>query len=313
MLEYIVYGKIIIDKIRLRDGTIVDGILGGGGPQGAFGARLWSKSVGFLSRSGTDIEPGAEQALRNLDIDLSGWVQYPDIPTAHGVMFYDENEYMKSDVRAEAEMKALHNNLQRTLARPLTLPESYQNPKVIHLITEYSHEKMVHDALRLRDKGAIFSLEPIIDYRRWTNRESILELLPEVEIATPDWPSASGFAGTDDPLEVMRYWAGLGPKLIAVRHGHHGSYIWGRDRNEFWHIPPVPVIVEDPTGAGNCYGGGLMVGWDKTRDALTAGCYGAISASFLVRCYGLPAMTQALEEEARSLLEPTLASAERMA
>jgi cytidine kinase len=313
MLDYIVYGKIIIDKIKLKDGTIVEGLLGGGGPQGAFGARLWNSSVGFLSRSGADIEPGAEKTLRSLDLDLSGWVKFPDIPTARGVMFYDENEYMKNDARASADMEALHNNLQRILARPLTLPDEYKKPKVIHLITEYSDEPMVHDAISLRDSGSIFSLEPIIDYRKWTNRESILKMLPEVEIATPDWPSASGIAESQDPLEVMRYWSKLGPKLIAVRHGHHGSYVWDQDHGEFWHIPPVPVEVVDPTGAGNSYGGGLMVGWDKTHDALTAGCYGAISASFLVRCYSLPAMTEELQKEARSLLAPALESARLMA
>jgi hypothetical protein len=55
MLDYIIYGKIIIDTIGLLDGSVVHNILGGGGPQGAFGARLWSDSVGILTRSGTDI------------------------------------------------------------------------------------------------------------------------------------------------------------------------------------------------------------------------------------------------------------------
>jgi hypothetical protein len=75
MLDYLIYGKIIIDDIRLANGQIVRGVIGGGGPQAAFGARLWSNSIGFLSRSGTDMSNDHVQTLQQLDIDLQGWQQ----------------------------------------------------------------------------------------------------------------------------------------------------------------------------------------------------------------------------------------------
>jgi len=111
-------------------------------------------------------------------------------------------------------------------------------------------------------------------------------------------------------LEVMKYWSNLGPSLIAVRRGRYGSYTWDRNHDQFWHIPPVPVKVVDPTGAGNSYGGGLAVGWHLTGDARTSGCYGDISAYFMVRQYSLPEMTPELQAEAQRLLEPTLESVE---
>ena len=46
MVDYVVYGKIIIDDIRLKNGNIIRNQLGGCGPQGAFGARVWDASVG---------------------------------------------------------------------------------------------------------------------------------------------------------------------------------------------------------------------------------------------------------------------------
>ena len=130
----------------------------------------------------------------------------------------------------------------------------------------------------------------------------------EVDIVTPDWPSASGIAGSDDPLEVMKYWSKLGPSLIAVRNGRFGSYTWDREHDQFWHIPVVPVDPVDPTGAGNSYGGGLAVGWDLTKNARLAGCYGAVSAYFLVRQYSFPKMSLELQAEAQTLLEQTIDS-----
>jgi len=309
MIDYVIYGKIIIDTIRLLNGAVVHGVLGGGGPQGAFGARVWSDSVGLLTRSGVDIEPQAVEALENIHVDLQGWVRFADIPTPHGVMEYDENEYMKDRAQLQADMQKLMSNMSILLAQPVPIPQDYKKPVAIHLITEYANEKMVSDALDLVRNGAIFSLEPLILFRDWRNSDSILELIRISETVTPDWPSASGIAGSQDPLEVMKYWAKLGPKLVTVRHGAHGSYAWDAQHDQIWHIPPVTVNAIDPTGAGNSYGGGMCVGWAQTHDARLAGCYGALSAAFIVRSVGVPAWAPEMRKEAETMLERAISNA----
>lgn len=308
MIAYLVYGKIIIDDIKLAStGEIVRGVLGGGGPQGAFGARLWTDEVGLLSRSGTDIEERYLEDLRRLDIDLSGYVQFEKHRTPRSSMFYDENEYIDFAKGKGPVMVVTQEEFLALLAEPLTLPANYQNPRAIHLITEFAREPIVAEALLLRDKGAVFSLEPIIDFRQGSNKDDILNLLPEVDVVTPDWPSASYLARSDDPLDVMKFWSQLGTCMVAIRHGHHGSYVWDREHDRVYHVPAVPVEVVDPTGAGNCYGGGLCVGWTETEEARLAGCYGAVSAWFLVGRVGLPKMSTQMRKKAAELLEQTIA------
>ena len=80
-MDVVVYGKIIIDDVRVADGSVVAGLLGGGGPQAVFGARLWGASVGLLSRAGADLSVRHRDALAALGADLSGVVFYPDLPT----------------------------------------------------------------------------------------------------------------------------------------------------------------------------------------------------------------------------------------
>ena len=312
MVDYLVYGKIIVDTIRLLDGSVVEGVLGGGGPQGAFGARIWDKSVGLLTRSGSDLETGCRQILQDLQINLDGWAVYDDIPTPRSVMAYDENEYMQNESQFGIDLEKMKENLETILARSLTLPDSYQNPKVIHLITEYTDEDMVKTALSLKEKGTIFSLEPLIDYHHFSNGNEIISLIPHVHSVTPDWPSASGLAKSDDPLQVVKYWSKLGADLVCIRHGQRGSYAWDKHNDQIWHIPPVMVDVVDPTGAGNSFGGGMSVGWEKHHDALFAGCYGAISASLIIRGAGVPGITQALETEAQKYLPVAIEQSERM-
>ena len=312
MIDYVIYGKIIIDDIRLATGEIIRGLLGGGGPQGAFGARVWHPSVGILTRSGVDIESGPRAELNSLGIDLSGWVQYEQHPTPHGMMAYDENEYMVSEMDFEQRRAEFHKKMGLLLAEVLPLPAVYQKPKVIHLITEYAHEPMADEALKLKAQGSIYSLEPIIDHYHGSNIDEMVKYFPQVDIVTPDWPSASKIAKSEDPLEVLKYWTKLGPAVVAVRHGIRGSYVWDKYQDQMWHIPIHKIKAIDPTGCGNSYGGGFCVGWDQYRDAKVAGCCGTVSASFLARTVGVPAISPEIEAEAKKVLAELLDRVERM-
>lgn len=302
MIQYIIYGKTIIDEFELPSGLM--SLLGGGGPQGAFGARLWDRSVGLLTRTGTDIEPTKVDELRALDVNLDGWQQFPDIPTARILIRYDENQSRRKSVFKVTTEQWIH-----LLNQPLSLPETFKKPAVFHLITGNPTEQMVDQAAELQATGSLLSLEPLIDRRVGTDRNALLALIKRTDIATPEWPLASDVAGSDDPLLVMKDWTKRGPALVAIRHGIRGSYLWSREEDRVWHLHPLAVQAVDPTGAGNAYGGGLCVGWHTTRDARLAGAYASISAGFMIRQHGMPIMTPLLEDEARSYLDTVTANA----
>ncbi|OPZ89596.1 MAG: pfkB family carbohydrate kinase [Firmicutes bacterium ADurb.Bin419] len=294
-VQYLIYGKIIEDNIQLKNGEFVRKILGGGGPQACFGARLWTESIGFLSRSGYDIDPSSLASLENLKIDLSGLVKYHDLPTPRSLQIYDENEYGKAGLMTPMD------EFLKLLSREILLPDSYKNPKAVHLITEFADEPMVKTAFELKQKGAIFSLEPLIQYRTGENVNAMLELIHQVDIVTPDWPSACVISGQEDPVKVLEFWSELGPALVAIRHGSQGSYVWDRIHDKRWHIKPPPVNVLDPTGGGNTYGGGLCVGWGEVQDALTAGVWATVASNFMIRQFGIPVITDDLLNDAKEL------------
>lgn len=303
MPDYLIYGKIHIDHILHVSQEQV--FLGGGGPQAVFGALVWSNRIGFLSRSGVDIEPRFVTELEATGADLAGWTRMAHLPTPHTFLEYDANEYLIAEGIRDPEAWL---TMMRT---PIPVPNSYRTAKAIHLITEWADTAMVQSALEMKAAtGCLFSLEPIIDYKQWTNRQDILNLLPQVDVVTPDWPSASGIAGSSEPREVLRFWTKLGTKLVAIRHGAQGAYLWSQAEDKLWHLPPVPVDeVVDPTGAGNAFGGGLFVGWQQSGDARIAGSYGGIAARLLLEQPGIPAISEPLRARARALLERTIASA----
>lgn len=311
-VDYVVYGKIIIDSIRRLDGAVEREVLGGGGPQGAFGARLWSPNVGIITRTGDVVEDKPLAALHSLDVDLRGWYSFPAVRQPHGGMEYDENEYMRPRTKVAADLQLLSAEIRELLKHDAPIPPAFGTPRVIHLITEFYHDRIYHDALALKTQGAIFSVEPLIDHRGWTNRDETLAALGVWDVVSPDWPSASGLAGSDDPATVLRFFAEHGPALVTVRHGARGSYVWDKMTGAAWHMPPSPVTPVDPTGAGNAYAGGAIVGWDRLRDGRIAAAHGAVSASFLVERVGIPHLDAQLFAEADRRLEVAIEQARRL-
>lgn len=302
MRKLLVYGKIIVDNIRLRGGEIVPGNLGGGGPQAAFGARLWAGDVALLTRSGADLDPVHERTLRSLDLDLAGWTRHPDLPTPRGLQEYDENERMYDHgiLTSRDDWFAL-------LARPIELSPRHRQAAGIHLVTEFGDEPMAAAALDLRRSGALMSVEPIFDDHSCPNRAVLLDFCRRADLVTPDWHSAVRMSGADDLAAVMRFWADLGPEAIAIRRGAVGSYVWDRQTGQAWHIPPLPVDVVDPTGAGNAYGGGWFAGWQQDRDARLAGCRATVAAALMVSHAGMPQLDSAARARAAELLEVAMA------
>jgi sugar/nucleoside kinase (ribokinase family) len=305
-IDHVIYGKVIVDDIHLADGRLARGLLGGGGPQAACGARLWSDGVGLVTRTGADLAPAQETALRTLDVDLQGRRSFSGIPTPRTLIRYDGEEYLTGGLTSGLE------DWTRLLDQRVSLPPAYRQPRAIHLITEFPDEPMVADALDVRRRGAIVSLEPLLMSMEPEDWDRMLALVRHVDLVTPDWPAASAVAGSDDPPRVLEAWSRLGPDAVAIRHGARGAYVWGSPRDEAWHIPAVPVKVVDPTGAGNAFGGGLCVGWTDTRDILIAGGRAAVAAAILIRQVGLPAMSPALRADAAALMGPALASAQPM-
>lgn len=308
-IDFVIYGKIIIDSIRRLDGVIEREVLGGGGPQGAFGARLWSPNVGIITRTGDVVEEKPLAALHALDVDLRGWYSFPHVRQPHGGMEYDENEYMRPRTKVAADLQLLSQEIRELLKHDAPIPPAFSTARVIHLITEFYHDQVYYDALALKTQGVTFSVEPLIDHRGWTNRDQTLEALAAWDIVSPDWPSASGLAGSEDPATVLRFFSERGPALVTVRHGARGSYVWDKLSGKAWHMPPSPVTPVDPTGAGNAYAGGAVVGWDRHRDGRIAAAYGAVSASFLVERVGLPHWNPELFAEADRRLQAAIEGA----
>jgi sugar/nucleoside kinase (ribokinase family) len=145
--------------------------------------------------------------------------------------------------------------------------------------------------------------EPWDIYCQPEYREEYRRLLPQVDFFSPNLAEARRLTGLGEPRQVIRALLEDGAACVALRMGAQGSLVATANGREM-RVPPVHVKqVVDPTGAGNAYCGGFLVGLGETGDLLEACRYAAVSASLALEQFGALRPLEGLMEEAQRRLK----------
>ena len=106
--------------------------------------------------------------------------------------------------------------------------------------------------------------------------------------------------------EAIRVLLDKGPKVIIVKRAEHGATLATRDM--IFHVPAYPTDrVEDPTGAGDSFAGGVLGYLSKNGDdeasLRQALVYGAVMGSFAVEEFGTHRLQAIESKEIESRVE----------
>ena len=77
-----------------------------------------------------------------------------------------------------------------------------------------------------------------------------------------------------------------GCELVVVKRGARGLLLYDAAGKKRWEIPAYPSRLVDPTGAGESFCGGSLIGFHQTYDPVRAALYGNVSASLAVEGSG---------------------------
>src|SRR4051794_15613503 len=239
------------------------GVPGGNVLHAALGARLWTSSVGLVTRAGEDA-PDLSAAGAALDgvVRVEGptvrcWVLYEAdgrrtfvsrTPPAR----YDEVALRADDVPAAWLDAPAFVVAAMRLDAAEALVERIRGSVVLD-----THEDWVGDAgrvLALASRAAVFC----------PSRDELAEL-----------------AGFDDPpRSAASFAAATGTPLVA-KLGADGCLVALPD-GALWRMPSVARTVVDPTGAGDAFCGGLAAGLAEGLDVVEAARRASASAAFAV-------------------------------
>jgi sugar/nucleoside kinase (ribokinase family) len=294
-MDYVAFG-IIVDDLERADGLSRTGLLGGGGPQSAFGMRLWSDSVGLVARVGSDLPDAAWQWLRASGVDAEG-VAITAWPTLRARQQLDQaGRRRHAWLVPEAAISA---QLQRTVAQ---LPAGYRRARGWHLGVHPDDPDW--DFLAgLKALGGLVSLETFRPTAQPLAPAALRRLLQAADIFSPNALSAESLVGSGEAEAMASRLLAAGAGVLALRLGARGSLVAEARTGWAAWIPALPVTVVDAVGAGNAYCGAFITGWAESGDLVESGLRGAAAASIIIEHYGVPVVTPEIQQEAALRLE----------
>jgi sugar/nucleoside kinase (ribokinase family) len=293
-MSVLIVGSTALDSIKTPRGDHPR-LLGGSASYASVAASFFApvKLVGVV---GEDFPPACLRLYRKHKIDLEG------LQMAPGRTFHWSGEY-------EVNM-----NNRRTLKTELgvfetftpRLPASWRNcPYVLLANIAPSLQLLVLDQMR-RPK---FVVADTMDL--WMNiaLPDLLKLLRRLDGFVLNESEARQLTQEHNLMRAARKIHRLGPDYVIIKKGEHGAILSARQK--LFVAPAYPLEnVVDPTGAGDCFVGGMM-GWLAAAGGSVeahlrrAVLYGSVLASYCCEGFGLKALTavkrQAIERRLKEL------------
>jgi sugar/nucleoside kinase (ribokinase family) len=178
------------------------------------------------------------------------------------------------------------------------VPEVYRDSEFVFLA---NGSPTTQAAVLDQMPNSVFSVVDTMNLWIETEREALDHLLMRVDGVIVNDEEVRMLTGEHNLIRGGRKLLDAGPRLVIVKKGEHGSFLFS---NFFQYaLPAYPTDqVVDPTGAGDSFAGGFM-GFLANCGSLSlwnmkrAIAYGTVTASFTVEKFGLDGIASVSREE----------------
>lgn len=330
-VRYVFLGGLRQDYFITHDGRSYEGIPGGNAVYAAIGARLWSDSVGIISRVGTNYPTKWLQELKEHGVATDGVLMLPepmDTRTFYAYLSPEErvdtnpaahylriNRPLPKDLvgyRSSTELQDDRRAFGPLALRPTDLPDDVTEARGVHLTPDayLSHSSIPY---RLRElQVPLITLDPGERYMEPGFRDDLQAIVYGLDAFMPSEAEARAYFRPRemDVWEMSEAFGAMGCRFVLIKCGARGQTLWIQETGSRMRIPAYPANVRDVTGAGDSFCGGFLVGLDLTNDPVEAALYGSVSASLTIEGTGtlyalktLPELIAARLESLRPLVK----------
>lgn len=275
-MSVLVVGSVALDSVRTQSAAH-DNLLGGSASYASVAASFFGpvRMVGIV---GEDFPKAYLDLFAGRRIDTAG------LQRAKGKTFAWSGEY-------EANM-----NNRRTLSVALNVFETFR-PDLPNAWRETEYVLLANIAPALQHhvldqmRRPKFVVADTMDLWIDTTRDDLVRLLGRVDMLILNDGEARQLTGLDSLPRAAAALRAMGPRWLAIKKGEHGCLLFGE--GEFFTAGAYPLEeVNDPTGCGDCFAGGLMgcLAASGGTDAATlrrAVVYGSVIASFNAESFSL--------------------------
>ncbi|MDA1261201.1 MAG: PfkB family carbohydrate kinase [Planctomycetota bacterium] len=236
-----VFGSIGLDDVETPSGS-VHGAVGGSAVYFSLAASLYTH-VQVAGNVGNDFPPEAWDTLRHRGADLSGLKLFRDRPNFRWRGRYEGD--MNEAITLETQLNVLEVEPE--------VPASYLDARLVFLANMGPD---VQAKLRARFPKAMVWADTMNLWIR-IQREALEALLPQLDGLVLNDGEARMLTGEHNLIAAGARLQELGPKIVVVKKGEHGAFLFAPDGR--FSLPAYPTTrVVDPTGAGDSFAGGLL-------------------------------------------------------
>ncbi len=296
-MSLLVVGTVAFDSIATPHGEVTEET-GGSATFFSLSASLFSP-VRLVAAVGPDF--GEDRLRVFTDSQKSG----RDIDIA-GLEVVEDGKTFRWSGKYEGDM-----NVAETLDTQLNvlgtfepkLPPAYRDTPFVFLANA---DPRVQLEVLAQTPGRRFAMADTMNLWIDHARDGLLEVLRNVDAVVMNDEECRSLTGERNLIRAGQKALELGPKLVVVKKGEHGAFLFS---TYVMHaIPAYPVSeVIDPTGAGDSFAGGLM-GYLASAERLGPGtvsigsikrgmAYGTVAASFTVAGFGTRSLAAATRED----------------
>ncbi|MCU0664551.1 MAG: PfkB family carbohydrate kinase [Myxococcota bacterium] len=285
----LVVGSVALDDLTTHAGQRTE-VLGGAATYIAIAASRFC-AVDLVAVVGSDFPERHVLLLEQHKIDLSG------LEHAAGRTFRWAGQYAE-DFSSRTTLSTELGVFEHFDPK---LPPTYRSSRFVLLGN-------IHPGLQLKvldqlEPGAFVAADTMNLWIDITPQE-LGQLISRVDLLIINDEEAHQLTGERQVSVAAAQILRRGPKLLIIKRGEHGAYLFGKDTLFFAPALPLPEVV-DPTGAGDTFAGGLMgvvaaSGKSSAATIKKGMMYGAACASAAVEGFGadfLAAAPLALIEE----------------
>ena len=286
-MSLLVVGSIAFDTIKTPV-CEVEATVGGSSVYFSLAASFFGP-VRLVGVVGDDFPQDSLRLLGERGVDTTGLEVVPG-----GKTFRWSGEYFEN--MNQRETRSVELNVLEDFAPKI--PNAYRDSSFVFLANAAPTTQLsVLDQVT----SPRFVMADTMDLWIRTQRRDLLDLLKRVNGVVINEDEAILLTDKRNLIEAGKEILDLGPERVLLKKGEHGALLFTREG--VIPLPAFPVRdVRDPTGAGDCFAGGLMgqltrIGRLDDEAIKTAMAYGAVTASLCVEDFGVRRLLEAEAEE----------------
>ena len=294
-MSLLVIGSVAFDDIETPFGR-AEKIVGGAGTYIAWAASYFVNGIKIVSIVGEDFPQEELDALESRGVDTSGIKIVEGGKSFFWAGKYHLNLNARDTLVTDLNVLADFN--------PVLTPEQRNSEYVMLGNLTPAIQMSVIQQMDVHPK--VLALDTM-NYWMDSAMEELQEVLSHIDLLIINDEEARQLSGQYSLRKASEIILAMGPKYLVIKKGEHGALLFGEGRIFF--APALPLTeVQDPTGAGDTFAGGLM-GFLASREHLNfevlkqAIVCGSAMASFCVEKFGTAALKNLTPEELQERLD----------